>query len=105
MSQMYNPPHPGRILKDALQKMPMTVGEFAAHIGVSRNTLSRILNEKAAITPDMSIRLSQAFGQPTSDIWFKLQTDHDFWQASKGRRKKVRELRWDGKQTSQREAA
>ena len=91
--EMHNPPHPGAVLKDALENMPMTVGEFAEHIGVSRNTLSRILNERAAITPEMSIRLSEAFGQPTANIWFKMQNAYDFWHAQQTRRKKVRPLK------------
>jgi addiction module HigA family antidote len=45
----FNPPHPGRIIKDALPEIPMTVTQFAAHIGVSRVTLSRVINERAAI--------------------------------------------------------
>jgi len=99
--RMHNPPHPGRVLKDALEAIPMTVGEFAAHIGVARNTVSRILNERAGITPEMSIRISEAFGQPTADIWYKMQTDHDFWQATRSKRKRVRELTWPGKQKTQ----
>lgn len=91
---MYNPPHPGAVLKDALENMPITVGEFAAHIGVSRNTLSRILNERAAVTPEMSIRLSQAFGQPTLNIWFKMQNAYDFWHAKQAKRKKVKPLKF-----------
>ena len=91
--QMYNPPHPGRILKDALSNIPMSVTDFADHIGVSRVTLSRVINCRASITPEMSIKLSQAFGQPTSDIWFRIQGDYDFWQASRAKRKKVRPIR------------
>jgi antitoxin HigA-1 len=92
--RMYNPPHPGRILKDALSSIPMSVTEFADHIGVSRVTLSRILNERAGITPEMSIKISQAFGQgEPGDIWYKVQTTHDFWQASRAKRKKVRPIR------------
>jgi plasmid maintenance system antidote protein VapI len=52
---------------------------------------------RAGITPDVSIRLSQALGQPTSDIWFMMQSDYDFWQVSRKRRRKVRELTWEGK--------
>jgi addiction module HigA family antidote len=72
----------------------MTVTGFAAHIGVSRVALSRILNEKAAITPEMSIKVSEAFGQDSPDIWFNIQNDHDFWQASNSRprRKKIEPL-------------
>lgn len=73
--------------------MPMSVTDFAAHIGVSRVTLSRVLNGHAGITPDMSIKISQAFGQPSTDIWFQLQNDHDFWHASRAKRKPVRQLK------------
>lgn len=90
---MHNPPHPGTILKDALEGAGMTVGEFAAHLGVSRNTLSRILNEHAAVTPEMSIKLAEAFSQPTLDIWFKLQNKYDFWQAKQAKRTKIRPIK------------
>lgn len=95
--RMYNPPHPGKGLKEAIEAMPMSVTAFAAHIGVSRVALSRVLNQRAGITPDMSIRLSQAFGQGSGDIWFKMQNAYDFWKASQKKRKKVRELTWEGK--------
>lgn len=91
--EMYNPPHPGAVIKDILKGIPMTVGEFAAHLRVSRNTLSRILNEHSAVTPEMSIRIAQAFGQPTLDIWFKLQNKHDFWNAKHARRTRIRPIK------------
>jgi len=91
--EMFNPPHPGRVLKDVLPEIPMTISEFAAHLGVSRVTLSRIINGRAGITPEMSIRLSQAFGQPSPDIWFRMQAKHDFWHASHAKRKKVRPIK------------
>jgi addiction module HigA family antidote len=89
---MFNPPHPGRIIKDALPEIPMTVTDFAAHIGVSRVTLSRILNGRAAITPEMSIKLSQAFGQSQPNVWFLLQNDYDFWHASRAKQKAVKPI-------------
>lgn len=85
--RMHNPPHPGRIIKEAIEAIPMSVTAFAAHIGVSRVALSRVLNEKAAVTPEMSIRISEAFGQDSPEIWFNLQNDHDFWIAAKSRAK------------------
>jgi addiction module HigA family antidote len=92
---MHNPPHPGRIVKEAIAAIPMSVTGFAAHIGVSRVALSRVLNERAGITPEMSIRISVAFGQDSPEIWFNLQNDYDFWQASnaKPRGKRVEPLR------------
>jgi addiction module HigA family antidote len=82
---MHNPPHPGRIIKEAIAAIPMSVTAFAAHIGVSRVALSRVLNERAGVTPEMSIRISQAFGQDSPDIWFNLQNDYDFGQASRAK--------------------
>jgi addiction module HigA family antidote len=72
----------------------MSITGFAAYIGVSRVALSRVLNERAGVTPEMSIKISEAFGQNSPDIWFNLQNDHDFWQAShaKAGRKKVAPL-------------
>lgn len=74
---MHNPPHPGRIIKEAIEASPMSVTGFAAHIGVSRVALSRVLNERAGVTPEMSIKISEAFGQNSPDIWFNLQNDFD----------------------------
>src|ERR1035438_5436163 len=93
-AQMHNPPHPGRIIKEAIEAIPMSVTGFAVHIGVSRVALSRVLNERAGVTPEMSIKISEAFGQNSPDIWFNLQNDHDFWQASQARagRRKVEPL-------------
>jgi addiction module HigA family antidote len=90
--QMHNPPHPGQVLKSALAAVPITVTEFAAHIGVARVSLSRILNQRAGVTAEMSIRLSEAFGQPSPDIWFKMQNNYDFWHAAKVKRKRVTKL-------------
>ena len=72
----------------------MSVTGFAAHIGVSRVALSRVLNQRVGVTPEMSIRISEAFGQNAPEIWFNLQNDYDFWQASKNKngRKKVEPL-------------
>ena len=91
--RMYDPPHPGEIIKEALDNIPISVTAFAAHIGVARGTLSRVLNGRAGITPEMSIRISQAFGQKQRDIWFVLQTDYDFWRASQAKRKKIAPLK------------
>jgi addiction module HigA family antidote len=93
MMQMFNPPHPGRIVKDAVRHIPMTVTEFAAHIGVSRVALSRVMNQRSGITAEMSIKFSQAFGQGQPDIWFKMQNDHDFWHAAHAKRTKVKKLK------------
>ena len=92
--RMHNLPHPGRIIKDAIAAIPMSVTGFAEHIEVSRVALSRVLNEKDAVTPEMSIRISEAFGQDSPDIWLNLQNDYDFWRAANSgtARKKVAPL-------------
>ena len=80
--RMHKPPHPGRIIKEAIEALPMSITAFATHIGVSRVALSRVRNEKAGVTPEMSIKISQAFGQDSPDIWFNIQNDYDFWHAA-----------------------
>lgn len=91
--QMFNPPHPGRIIKDAIESIPMSVTDFAAYIGVSRVALSRVINQRAGVTPEMSMKISEAFGLESPDLLFKVQSDYDFWQASRAKRKKVRPIR------------
>lgn len=61
---------------------------------MSRVALSRVLNGHAGITPLMSLKLSEAFGQGSSDIWFRMQNEYDFWHASHAKRKKVRPLKF-----------
>ena len=86
---MYNPPHPGEVLREYLGKVSVT--DAAVHLGVTRAALSRILNGSAGISADMSLRLSEALGT-SPDFWAKMQTEYDLWQASKKRRKKVERL-------------
>ena len=59
----------------------MTVSGLAAVLGVSRKTLSEIVNEHASITPDMALRLSKAF-MTTPELWLNMQRNYDLWQAS-----------------------
>ncbi len=90
--QMYNPAHPGEVLRDAMENVPMSITAFAAHIGVSRVQLSRVLNCRAAVTPELSMKLSEAFGQNQPDFWFKMQNKYDFWQAAHVKRKPVKAI-------------
>jgi addiction module HigA family antidote len=87
--KMHNPPHPGRVLREYLADRSVT--EVAAHLGVSRVALSRVLNCKAAVSAEMSIKLGQALGT-SPDLWFKMQNAYDFWQASQAKRRKVQRL-------------
>ena len=89
---MHNPAHPGEVLREQIGDMP--VSKLAAHLGVSRVTLSRVLNCRAGISAGMSLRLSEAFGT-SPDLWLKMQMNYDLWQASRGRRRKVTPIRQD----------
>jgi len=75
------PTHPGRIIKeDYLVSLSLTVTDIANTLGVSRKTLSKIINERGAITPDMALRLARAF-DTSPDLWLNLQKNYDLWQA------------------------
>jgi len=75
------PTHPGKIIQeDYLKPLSLTITEIASTLGVSRKTLSKIINERGAITPDMSLRLARAF-DTTPELWMNLQKNYDLWQA------------------------
>jgi antitoxin HigA-1 len=75
------PTHPGNIIKeDYLLPLSVTIKDMAETLGVSRKTLSKIINEKGNITPDMALRLSRAF-DTTPDFWLNLQKNFDLWKA------------------------
>ncbi len=89
---MHNPPHPGEVIKRlCLEPLGLSVTEAAKALGVSRKTLSGILNGRAGISPEMAIRLSIAFNT-TAESWLNQQTQYDLWQAER-RRKKLRVAR------------
>ncbi|MBI2997615.1 MAG: HigA family addiction module antidote protein [Deltaproteobacteria bacterium] len=89
---MHNPPHPGEILKKlCLEPLGLSVTEAAKALGVSRKTLSSILNGRAGISPEMAVRLSMAF-DTTAESWLNQQVQYDLWQAER-RRKKLRVAR------------
>lgn len=91
--RMHNPPHPGEIIKAlCLDPLGLTLTEAAKALGVSRKTLSAIVNGRASITPEMAVRLSIAFGT-SSEIWLNQQIQHDLWHAEQRRnRLKVKRL-------------
>ena len=81
MSTMHNPPHPGEILKeDVLEAEGVKVTEAARQLGVSRVTLSRLLNGKSGVSVDMALRLAQWLGT-TPEVWLRMQDARDLWQA------------------------
>jgi len=90
---MHNPPHPGEIIRElCLEPLGVSVTEAAESLGVSRKTLSSILNGRAGISPEMAIRLSIAF-ETSPESWLNQQSQYDLWQAEKNRDSlKVRRL-------------
>ena len=92
MSAMYNPPHPGEIIKeDVLKSENLSVTEAARQLGISRVTLSRLLNGKTGVSVDMALRLSQWLGT-TPEVWLRMQDACDLWQAGKTKCPKVKPL-------------
>lgn len=87
---MFNPPHPGTVLKEYLGNVSVTIA--ADHLGVTRAALSRILNGNAGISADMALRLSDALGT-TPELWAGMQAQYDLWRASKRRRRKLPRLK------------
>ncbi len=80
--RLRQPTHPGGILRrHYIEPLSMTVSGLAGVLGVSRKTLSEIVNEHASITPDMALRLSKAF-KTTPELWLNMQRNYDLWQAS-----------------------
>ena len=89
---MFKPPHPGEILKeDVLPEIGITVGNFAAHLGISRPHLSKVLNGRASINAEMDLKLSEALGQPPG-LWIRMQAAYDLWQAEQQPRQHVTAL-------------
>jgi len=78
--KMHNPAHPGELLTGWLDDLGVSVTAFAAHIGISRVMLSRVLHGHAAVSADMDLRLAEALGT-TPGYWLALQTQRDLWAA------------------------
>jgi addiction module antidote protein, HigA family len=82
---MHNPPHPGLLLRDdILPALGLTVTEAADQLGVTRPTLSRVLNGRASISPEMALRLEGWLGIENggrADVWIAQQAAYDLWQA------------------------
>lgn len=82
-AQKRAPVHPGEILlKDYIEPLGLTITALADDLAVSRKALSAIVNERKSVTPDMALRLSQAF-DTTADLWLNLQKKYDLWNAAR----------------------
>lgn len=78
---MHNPPHIGEILRELyLEPLGISVTEAANHLGVTRQAMSRLINEKSGISADMALRLVKAFNT-TPDYWMNMEKQYELWQA------------------------
>ena len=91
--QMHNPPHPGEVIRGlCLEPLELSVTAAAEALGVTRKTLSAILNGRAGISPEMALRLSIAF-DTSPESWMNQQTQYDLWVAKKKKKRlRVRRL-------------
>lgn len=94
MARMFNPPHPGLTLRDdVLPALRLSVTDAAAQLGVTRAALSRVLNGRAAISPEMALRIEAWLGVERGGearLWLAEQSAYDLWQARKAGMPKVR---------------
>ncbi len=87
MITMFNPPHPGEMLKeDYLIPLNLTVTQTAEALGVSRKNLSEVINGHTGISPEMALRLAKAF-DTTARLWLNLQLQYDLWNAEQNKAK------------------
>ena len=85
--RMHNPPHPGEVLRElCLAPLGLTVTDAASALGVTRKTLSAILNGRSGISAEMAIRLGKAF-DTSPESWLNQQVQYDLWQAERRTRK------------------
>lgn len=78
---MHNPPHPGEIIREfCVDALNISVTEAACALGVTRKTLSALLNGRGGISPEMALRLSKVFGR-SPEGWLRLQLQYDLWKA------------------------
>lgn len=96
MSRMHNPPHPGETLRDdVLPALGLSVTQAAEQLGVTRAALSRVLNGRAAISPEMALRLEGWLGVENggrADVWVAQQSAYDLWKTRKAGLPKVTPL-------------
>lgn len=97
ITKMHNPPHPGATLcENILPVLNLTVTEAAKQLGVTRAALSRVVNGRAAISSEMTLRLEGWLGVKNggrADLWVVQQAAYDLWQARKAGTQKVKQAR------------
>ncbi|HEY4712744.1 MAG TPA: HigA family addiction module antitoxin [Aquirhabdus sp.] len=82
---MYNPAHPGKLIEEYInglkeEGVSISISQLAKHIGVTRATMSRIVNGHQAVTPDIALRLKDALGI-SPELLLKMQMGRDLWEG------------------------
>jgi addiction module HigA family antidote len=97
MNRMHNPPHPGETLReDVLPALGLSVTDTAAALGVTRVALSRVLNGRAGVSPEMALRLERWLGVDhggRADVWLRMQAAYDLWAAEKTTKAALRKIK------------
>jgi addiction module HigA family antidote len=88
---MFNPAHPGEVLREWIPET-MTVTEAAEQLGISRVTLSKILNARTSVTAEMALRLSAWLGT-SAEMWVDMQANWELWQARQHKQPKIKPLK------------
>jgi addiction module HigA family antidote len=96
LSKMYNPPHPGITLReDVLPALGISITQAALELGITRPALSRVLNGKAAISPEMALRLEQWLGinnGGSASLWLGQQSAYDLWKTRKSLKIRIKHV-------------
>ncbi|MFU2088944.1 HigA family addiction module antitoxin [Avibacterium avium] len=88
--RMFNPAHPGEVLKNIISEFK--INEVADKLGVTRVTLSRILNAKTSVTPEMAMRLSKLLPNTSPNLWLNMQAQYDLWHLEQDKQFDVQPL-------------
>lgn len=92
MTRMHNPPHPGEVLKDGVfADGVVSVTDAAAALGVTRVSLSRVLNGKAGVSAEMAVRLGKWLGTGP-EVWINMQAQYELWKAEQALKTMVRKI-------------
>lgn len=79
---IHTPAHPGEMLRhDVLDELDLSIKDAAGHLGVSRNSLSKICNGNRGISAEMAVRLEMVFRKPNAEMWLQLQANYDLWEV------------------------
>ena len=80
MAEMFDPPHPGRILASALDALNLSAEQFASQLSVSSESIAQVISGEAPVTPELAVKFASAISGPDSSMWLRMQATYDNWQ-------------------------